>query len=224
MLNLGPAERERLIAGAAIAGVQLDARAVDRFRLFAELLTAWVSRTRLVSCRTATELVDRHLLDSLALFQLAPEQAPIVDLGSGAGFPGVPLAIARPERPVTLVEARRLRASFLREVKRALTLSHVQVLEARAEEGPQASAASVAGDVAVCRAVWSDESILPIAARWIRPAGALLWMRARGRGSERTAARPSNDGMVFEREHTYRIGERKGVIWAFRRLPDECFT
>lgn len=217
-LTLGPAERERLIAGAAAVGVRLDAGAVDRFGRYAELLGQWGSKTNLISCRTAAELVDRHFVDSLMLAPLLPEHASVVDLGSGAGFPGVPLAIVRALRCLVLVESRRRRASFLREVRRNLTLDKTLIVEARAEHGPEREGIGLC-DAAVCRAVWSDEAVLPIAARWLRPSGRLFWMRASSRVALGRALVESARGeMVFEHEYVYRLGgKRSGVVAVFRR-------
>jgi hypothetical protein len=80
-------------------------------------------------------------------------------------------------------------------------------------------------DIAVCRAVWSDESIVPIAARWLRPSGALLWMRARSRGLRSVVpVRATSGELVFEGEHTYSIGDRTSMVWVFRQRPHGCFT
>ena len=94
----------------------------------------------------------------------------------GAGLPGIPLAILRPDQSFFLVEVRRRRATFLREVRRTLGLENVQVLEQRAETPPTANANY--SEAVVTRAVWSDESLLEIAARWLSDTGRLFWMRS----------------------------------------------
>ena len=222
MLSLGPAERERLSTGASSAGLRLDEHSLDLFCRLGGLLDEWTPKVNLIACRSGMELVERHLLDSLSLAPLVADRATIVDLGSGAGFPGLPLAIARPDASVILVEARRRRASYLREAKRVLELADVRILELRAEQGPPEDLTAVA-DIVVSRAVWSDESILPVAARWLNRGGRLLWMRGVKRliGSSATMYKSA---MIFEREHCYRVGEREGRVEVFRHVSSERFT
>ena len=200
-LRLGPADRLCLVTGAADFELVLDAPAVNRFCLFAELLSIWCARMNLVSCTTPRELVERHFVDSLAVSPLLRDVAALVDLGSGAGFPGVPLAIAHPGIWVTLVEPRRRWANFLREAKRTLDLSNAEILEIRAEDrGPLPPSA----DAVVCRAVWSDDSAFALAPQWLRPSGALI--RMRGGLPTEGAPQQSSGSMRLERRSTYRIG------------------
>jgi 16S rRNA (guanine527-N7)-methyltransferase len=219
-LTLGTAERGRLVAGARRFGVVLDARAIDRFVAYAELLGRWSTRMNLISCRSAGELVERHFLDSLAVSPYLGAARTIVDLGSGAGLPGLPLAIGAPSRRTILVESRRRRTSFLREVKRTLDLENLDVLELRAVAGgppPNAGApgAAIQADAVVCRAVWADDELLPVAAAWLRPGGVLLWMRARPKGEASGTepspvdARATSDpasGMVGDSSIEYAVG------------------
>ena len=221
-LGLGELERRLLVAGAAAFGLSLDAASLDRFSQFADLLGLWSARMNLISCHTARELVERHLLDSLAVGPWIRDAATIVDLGSGAGFPGVPLAIALVEKRLILVEPRRRRANFLREVKRTLGLVNVQIVETRAEDGIRRAHLPLA-DAVVCRAVWAEESVLGFTSAWLRPSGTLIRMRGTGakgstqsagvrssmrRGTEKPTPeeRSSAKDMVVERSVTYRIG------------------
>jgi len=202
-LRLGPADREALFAGAETLGVDLEPADLDRFAEFAGLLDTWRVKTNLISCRDSRELVERHLLDSLALARHLDPRGGIVDLGSGAGFPGVPLAVARAGGPVLLVEARRRRANFLRAVKRQLGLNHVAVLEQRAESLSPDSSVKRQKEIrnVVSRAVWPDGEIFGIAARWVGVGGRLLWMRTEVSGSD-------DPGEEFERVgvEEYRVG------------------
>jgi len=93
--------------------------------------------------------------------------ARVVDLGSGAGFPGIPWKIWSPQTPVTLIESNQKKVAFLREVIRALTLTDINVFPARAEDYPAAAA------LVALRAVERFQAILPLAARLLAPAGTL---------------------------------------------------
>lgn len=193
------AEQRHLVAGAAALGVELDAPRVMNFVRFADLLELWSPRMNLVSCGSALELIDRHFLDSLAIAPMLPDSGPIVDLGTGAGFPGLPLAISRPEQKMVLVEIRRRRVTFLREVRRTLGLSNVEVLEQRAEI-PHPDYEHQATGV-VSRAVWSESTAAEMASGWLKTDGRLFWMR-----SSPLPAAFASASIKRERTIQYRIG------------------
>lgn len=164
-----------MIAAAAL-GVEVGPTAVRELARFADILDLWSRKTNLLSCRSSRELVDRHILDSLAVNPLLPVSGLVIDLGSGAGFPGLPLAILRPGQPFVLVESRQRRASFLSEVRRTLRMRNVEVLAGRAEAPPSRYAHRAA--VVISRAVWSDERLPEIASTWLNEDGSLLRMKA----------------------------------------------
>jgi 16S rRNA (guanine527-N7)-methyltransferase len=169
------------------------------FVRFADLLELWSPRMNLVSCGSALELIDRHFLDSLAIAPMLPDSGPIVDLGTGAGFPGLPLAISRPEQKMVLVEIRRRRVTFLREVRRTLGLSNVEVLEQRAEI-PHPDYGHQATGV-VSRAVWPESAAVEMASGWLKAEGQLFWMR-----SSPLPAAFASASIRRERTIQYRIG------------------
>jgi 16S rRNA (guanine527-N7)-methyltransferase len=114
-------------------GIELSAEELRFIDEFVALLVRWTARVNLIGARSVDEITDRHVLDSLALTQLARGVRVAADLGSGAGFPGVLMAITAPATTVHLVEARERRAAFLREVARTVGLRNVAVWSGRAE-------------------------------------------------------------------------------------------
>ena len=113
-----------------------------------------------------------HVADSLAAVEELPEGARVVDLGSGAGFPGVPIAICRPDLELWLVDSRERRIHFLRHVARELGLECV-IRRCRIEDG-----APSLFDVALLRAVAPLKRALPLAAPWVAPGGQVwIWTR-----------------------------------------------
>lgn len=191
------------MAAAAALGVEVSANAVLQLARFADLLDIWSRRVNLVSCASSSELVDRHLLDSLAVSPLLPERGLVVDLGSGAGFPGVPLAIVREAQSFVLVESRQKRASFLAEVRRTLGLARVRVECVRAENPPNELRGTASA--IVTRAVWSDHSFYPLAEQWLDDFGIALRMRS----ESQSVLAPSTDGLRLLGSETYRIGPAK---------------
>ncbi|PIE56687.1 MAG: 16S rRNA (guanine(527)-N(7))-methyltransferase RsmG [Desulfobulbus propionicus] len=127
-------DAEQLRQGARALGVELDGAAVDRLLVFTAELLKWNRRFNLVARGTsAGQLLDRHVLDSLALLPLLGGEDRLLDVGSGAGFPGLVLAAAQPEMETVLVEPRQKRTSFLSYVIRLLGLQRVRVVAGRLE-------------------------------------------------------------------------------------------
>lgn len=107
--------------------------------MYLDLLLKWNARTNLTAIREPEEIVRRHFGESLfAARHLAAETDSLLDLGSGAGFPGIPVALMHPQIQVMLAESQNKKASFLREVVRTLGLAHVEVWAGRAESLPVA--------------------------------------------------------------------------------------
>ena len=127
--------RRRLDDGLAALDLDLSDAVRDRLIAYVELLARWNAAYNLTAVRDPGEMVARHLLDSLAI---APHVTgtTLADLGSGAGLPGIPLALVAPERQVTLVDSNGKKARFLREAVRALKLANVRVIEGRVQDVP----------------------------------------------------------------------------------------
>jgi len=116
----------------ALAGVALSAGQVATLLDYARLLERWRRLHNLVGARSVAEILGRHVLDSLAAVPLV-RGTRVLDLGTGAGLPGLPVAVACPQRRVTLLDASAKRTRFLVHAVPALGLSNVEVVRARAE-------------------------------------------------------------------------------------------
>ena len=139
----------------ALSGLSLEEGALKKLSLYREMLLDWNTRMDLTSVSDA-ETVQRHFLDSLLPLSfpgLIPEKGRLIDVGTGAGFPGMPLAIACPGLEVTLLEAQGKRCRFLEAVQSALELTNVQVIQERAEVLGRAEGHREGYDRAVARAV-----------------------------------------------------------------------
>jgi 16S rRNA (guanine527-N7)-methyltransferase len=132
----------------------------------------------LVGPNEPSRIWERHLVNCAVIGRLIDADAEVVDVGSGAGLPGIPLALARPDLRVTLVEPMQRRVAFLRHCCSALELS-VGIVRARGEELPPASA-----DVVVARAVAPLAALLPATVHALRPGGTLLAMKGRSAEAE----------------------------------------
>jgi 16S rRNA (guanine527-N7)-methyltransferase len=142
---------------------------------YIDLLLRWNSRINLTAIREPEEIVTRHFGESLFaarhLFPQANDQRPtandVVDIGSGPGFPGIPIKLWASQIHLTLIESNQKKATFLREVVRTLTLTDVDIFAGRAEDFPTPA------DVVTLRAVERFEQILPIATSLVKPTGRL---------------------------------------------------
>jgi 16S rRNA (guanine527-N7)-methyltransferase len=158
-----------LETGLAELGLAAGPATIEALVALAEHVAAWGQRINLSGHRSADQVVRRLVLDAAALLAAAPPFESLADLGSGAGFPGLPIAILRPELRVTLVEARERRHHFQRFAVRQLALSNVRALRGRAEElEPELHAAAVA------QAIASPERAVAWMLPWVRVGGWLL--------------------------------------------------
>ena len=171
-------------------GVRLSAAQLDALARYEQELLDWNTRFNLTAIRTPQEVRTRHFLDSLtcllALRETPPER--LVDVGTGAGFPGLPLKIIYPKMALTLVESVGKKAEFCRHVARTLGLSGVEVVQDRAEVLGQSLAHREKYDWAVARAV----AILPVLAEYLLPlvrvGGGMLAMKGESGPAEAHAA------------------------------------
>ncbi len=124
--------RQRLHAGLSSLKLELDDATVEKLLDYVDLLQRWNAAYNLTAVREAGEIVTRHLLDSMAVLPHVTGKT-LADLGTGAGIPGIPLALAKPELEVCLVDSNGKKARFLREAVRHLRLGRTTVEERRVE-------------------------------------------------------------------------------------------
>jgi 16S rRNA (guanine527-N7)-methyltransferase len=177
--------RDDLDAGARALGLALTGEQRERLLAYRDELARWGRVHNLTAVRDPAEMVPVHLLDSLAL---CPWLAPgaLADVGSGGGLPGIPLAIAEPERAVTLIEPRGKRALFLQRVVRMLALANVGVERRRVE----ALSALAVFDTVVTRAFGTLRQFADAAGPLCRPGGWLLAAKGRRPATEIAALAP----------------------------------
>jgi len=153
--------------------LQLDVALAEPLLAYLALLARWNATYNLTAIREPREMLVKHLLDSLAMHAHLDGIASLADLGTGPGLPGIPLAIARPQLRVTLVESNGKKARFLREAARQLKLGNIEVAESRIE----AFDAPGRFDAITARALATLPLILALGGHLLAPGGRLLAMK-----------------------------------------------
>jgi 16S rRNA (guanine527-N7)-methyltransferase len=163
---------------------------LNHISTYIDLLLRWNARVNLTSVRQPEAIVTRHFGESLfAARHLFPEPgapASLIDIGSGAGFPGVPIKLWAPQLHLTLIESSHKKVAFLRQLARTLTLTNVDVFGGRADAytGPLAG-------VVTLRAVEHFASALPTAARLVAPGGRLALLIGQAQTAQAAELLPS---------------------------------
>jgi 16S rRNA (guanine527-N7)-methyltransferase len=161
--------RAALEAGVGELALELPAEAIERMLAYLELLSKWNRTYNLTAVRDPMQAVTHHLLDSLSAQEALPAEGALADVGSGGGLPGIPLAIARPARAVTLNDANEKKGAFLRQAAIELGLRNVTVHVGRVEEWRPAAGfavvvtrgfASLAQFIASCRHLLAPAGVL----------------------------------------------------------------
>lgn len=190
-----------------------DAAGIVRLDRFASLLGEENQRQNLVSSASLQAVWQRHFADSLQLFDHVPrETGAWLDLGSGAGFPGLVLAMARPDIRITLVESRKRRVEWLARVVAEMELAHCRVVGARLE-----SVDSFPAGVITARAFAPLGKLLSLSARF--STRATVWLLPKGRSAaQERAGQPESVRKMFHVEHSQT--DPGGGILVGRGVPE----
>lgn len=165
-----------LRAGARELGVMTSDAQLHSFQRYLELLLEWNKRVNLISRKDESRIITHHFLDSLSGLSVLPnkERLRVVEIGAGAGLPGLPLKICRPDIDLTLIESVRMKSLFLAHAVKALGLTDVTVLRERAERLAESGQLPGIYDVAVARAVGSLALLVSLAFPLLKPGGMLV--------------------------------------------------
>ena len=175
-------------------GVQLTAKQLEQFKQYETILLAWNQHTNLTAIREPAEIRQRHFLDAFScvdpFLQLTPdlEKRRLIDIGTGAGFPGLPLKIAYPELHLTLVDSVRKKTDFLNVVVRELALPKIEIHHARAEDLGRTPEFREQFDWAIARSVAPLTILVELLLPLVRLGGYVLAQKGSGAEDELTEA------------------------------------
>lgn len=175
--------RRALLEGAGELNIELTPAHLEAFELYLRELLRWNRRVNLTSLQSEEEIAVKHFLDSLTISPFVVEGEEVLDLGSGAGFPGLVLKIYRPSLLMVLLDATLKRVFFLRHLIRVLGLEKVKALHGRAEDSRLLEGLGGRFDLVVSRAFGPLRTLLPLVLPYLKPGGRALAMKG-PRGEE----------------------------------------
>ena len=177
---------EILTARAAEVQIPLTAEQIAQFAVYNEMLLDWNTRMNLTALTAPADVAVKHIIDSLTAYDapLFDAAQTLIDVGTGAGLPGIPLAVYAPHIEVTLMDALAKRVRFLTEVTRAMGLTHTRCIHARAEEAARQMEHRAHYDIAVSRAVARMPVLLEYTLPFVRVGGSVLALKGRAYAEE----------------------------------------
>ena len=181
---------EILAARAGEAGIPLTAEQIGQFSVYHEMLLDWNTRMNLTALTAPEDVAVKHIIDSLTAYDAAlfDGARTLIDVGTGAGLPGIPLAVYAPHLTVTLLDSLNKRVRFLTEVTAAMGLQNVRCIHARAEEAARTAEHRAAYDIVVSRAVARLPVLLEYTLPFVRVGGTLLALKGRAYAEEQKEA------------------------------------
>ncbi len=205
-MEQGVSLEELLYEGGKAVSCPLSIESIKIFLFFLRELTEWNKRVNLTGLKNEFDMVMELFVDSLACgLALSPEKKEsIIDVGSGAGFPGIPLKIAYPELEITLLEPRLKKTAFLHHVIGKLNLNHIHVVSRSVQDLRQDGSFNLVYDKVIARAI-KPNSIFPEACFLLKREGRVVLCR-----SKRLGSCEENWGVGIDREIGYELPYKYG--------------
>lgn len=172
-------------------GMVFDRPKYDKFLKYMELLQEWNKKLNLTAITADDEVITKHFIDSLKAFEFEPLRTAktVIDVGTGAGFPGVPIRIMRDDVELTLLDSLNKRLNYLRVLCSELELDHVEFVHARAEDGARNPELRDTFDIAVSRAVANMTVLTELCLPYVRVGGYFIALKGPQIETELTEAK-----------------------------------
>jgi len=193
--------RDLLVEGAKIFGVDLDGKAIQAFETYLKELVKWNRKINLTAIRSEKAIVLKHFLDSFSVYPYLPERSVILDIGSGAGFPGIPLKIIHPTVEVTLIDSVRKKVDFQRHIIRVLGLKGTEAIHGRVQDKEILRDLGGRFDIILSRAFSDLQTLLALSLPFLRQEGKVVAMKGRV-DDEEMRLRPGTEGTPYRLQRT----------------------
>lgn len=169
---------EEMLEKSKILGVRFSVEQIEQFYKYMNLLIEWNEKMNLTAITEPKEIILKHFIDSITILKYIDDNSKLVDVGTGAGFPGVPLSIMNPTLKITLVDSLNKRLIFLQEVVKELNLKNIEIVHARAEEFGQNKNYREKFDIATSRAVANLATLSEYLVPLVKIGGKIISMKA----------------------------------------------
>jgi len=166
-----------LLEGAKTFGIHLDGKAMEAFEVYLMELLKWNQKINLTSIRSEKGIVLKHFLDSLSVYPLLPKNSSILDIGSGAGFPGIPLKIIQPTLEMSLIDSVRKKVDFQRHVIRGLGLKGIETIHGRVQDKGILQSLEGQFDIILSRAFSDLRTLLILSFPFLKEGGRVVAMK-----------------------------------------------
>lgn len=158
--------------------IELSDDMIENFLKYQKLLLEWNEKMNLTAITEEKDIMIKHFIDSLTIEKYIPQNAKVIDVGTGAGFPGIPLKIVRKDLQITLLDSLNKRVNFLNEVIHQCQLENIVALHGRAEDFGQDLKYRETYDIATARAVANIATLTELCTPFLKPGGLFLCMKA----------------------------------------------
>jgi 16S rRNA (guanine527-N7)-methyltransferase len=170
--------------GAEFFGIDISPQQADMMAVHAEELIRWNKKINLTTITNPVDVAVKHFVDSIAPSLRIDREASIIDIGSGGGFPGIPLKVIQPGLTVTLVDSSRKKVNFLKQVIRILDMDHINAIHGRIEELAEDSFFQGEFDVAISRAFSNLSRFVNLATPLLKKDGKIIAMKSKNTDTE----------------------------------------
>jgi 16S rRNA (guanine527-N7)-methyltransferase len=175
--------KQLLVEGAKVFGIYFDEETFEAFDLYLKELLKWNQKINLTAIRSERGIILKHFLDSLSLHPYLAKHTSLLDIGSGAGFPGIPLKIVQPSLEVTLIDSVRKKVDFQRHTIRTLGLKGIEAIHGRVQDKGIMLSMEGRFDVVISRAFSDLRTLLNLSSPFLKKGGMVLAMKS-GMSSE----------------------------------------
>jgi len=165
-----------LLKGAEELGVKLSTKNINDFIIYLEELKIWSKKINLTGLKKDEDIITNHFLDSLSILKYIKEDSTLLDIGTGAGFPGVPISIVYPGCFVTVLDSAQKKILFVRNIIRRLSLRNVKAITGRAE-AKENNLKGISFDFVVTRAVSDFYNVIKLSSPYLNQNGRMIVMR-----------------------------------------------
>jgi 16S rRNA (guanine527-N7)-methyltransferase len=193
-----------LVDGAGLFGIRLGDGAVEAFDVFLRELVKWNRKLNLTAIRGEKEIILKHFLDSLSVLPFVPQDVRLLDIGSGPGFPGIPLKIVASSLDITLVDSVRKKVDFQRHILRTLGLKGIEAVHGRVQDRSFLQGRAGRFDGVVSRAFSDLRTFLALSAPFLKKSGMAVAMKGKA-AEEEIRALEDEEKARFELERVSRF-------------------